>query len=155
MITSLGSLFQYLTTLLVRNFILMSNLNFPWHSFKPFAITGHQKEVISTSLPLCSPSWANSGQQWGHLSASSFLSWTNLVSSEPKSCPLVLSPSLLPVFGHILIFYTMEPKPARSTLRWGHTTIEIDHLFWSVSYIVLTASQNRIQVVLWATKTHY
>jgi len=34
--TSLGSLFQHLTTLSVKKCSLMSSLNLPWHSFEPF-----------------------------------------------------------------------------------------------------------------------
>ena len=35
--TSLGSLFQCITTLLEK-FFLISNLNFPWHNLKPFPL---------------------------------------------------------------------------------------------------------------------
>jgi len=34
--TSLGSLFQCLTTLLVKKFFLITNLNLPWHNLRPF-----------------------------------------------------------------------------------------------------------------------
>ena len=36
--TSLGSLFQCLTTLLENNFFLISNLNLPWHNLRPFPL---------------------------------------------------------------------------------------------------------------------
>lgn len=36
--TSLGSLFQCLTTLLVRNFFLIFNLNCPWCNLRPFSL---------------------------------------------------------------------------------------------------------------------
>ncbi|KAK4828289.1 hypothetical protein QYF61_024954 [Mycteria americana] len=36
--TSLGSLFQCLTTLLVKKFFLISNLNFPWCNLRPFPL---------------------------------------------------------------------------------------------------------------------
>jgi len=36
---SLGSLFQHLTTLRVKNFPLISNLNLPSHNFKPFPLS--------------------------------------------------------------------------------------------------------------------
>lgn len=62
--------------------------------------------------------------------------------------------SPFPTFGHNLIFYicsyTVEPKAVHST-----TDIEIYHLFCSVSYIVHSVSQDRVQAALWATKTHY
>jgi len=35
---ALGSLFQYLTTLPVNNFFLLSNLNLPWHNFRPLPL---------------------------------------------------------------------------------------------------------------------
>ncbi|KAK4821803.1 hypothetical protein QYF61_003832 [Mycteria americana] len=36
--TSLGSLFQCLTTLLVKKFFLISNLNLPWRNLRPFSL---------------------------------------------------------------------------------------------------------------------
>ena len=36
--TSLGSLFQCLTTFSVNKFFLMSNLNLPWHNLRPFPL---------------------------------------------------------------------------------------------------------------------
>lgn len=36
--TTLGSLLQFLTTLWVKNFFLISNLNLPWHYLKPFPL---------------------------------------------------------------------------------------------------------------------
>ena len=34
--TSLGSLFQHLTTLVEKKFFLISKLKLPWHSLRPF-----------------------------------------------------------------------------------------------------------------------
>jgi len=36
--TSLGSLFQCLTTLSVKKCFLISNLNLPWHNLRPFPL---------------------------------------------------------------------------------------------------------------------
>jgi len=36
--TSLGSLFQCFTTLSVKKFFLISNLNLPWHNLRPFPL---------------------------------------------------------------------------------------------------------------------
>lgn len=115
------NLFQRLTILSVRHFFLISNLNFLWCSLKPFPlITRHQKEEISTFL--CCPSQGSCRQEWGQGSASSFLNWTNPVSSAvpPESHPMVLSPSLLPAFGHILIF-TCPSQNYTQDARWGST----------------------------------
>lgn len=52
--TSLGSLLQFLTTLWVKNFFLISNLNLPWHYLKPFPLILSfgmwQKRLIPTWL---------------------------------------------------------------------------------------------------------
>lgn len=55
--TSLGSLFQSFTTLLVKKCFLLSSLILSWHSFEPFpmhSVTEYQVEEITTpfSLPL-------------------------------------------------------------------------------------------------------
>jgi len=47
--TSLGNLFQCFTTLCVKNFFLISNLNLPCPSLKPFPLVLHVDE-ISPSL---------------------------------------------------------------------------------------------------------
>jgi len=35
---SLGSLFQYITTLSEKNFFLISNLNLSWYKLRPFSL---------------------------------------------------------------------------------------------------------------------
>jgi len=47
---SLGNLFQHLTTLLVKNFPLISNLNFPSFNLKPFPLVPFQRV---DSPPVC------------------------------------------------------------------------------------------------------
>ena len=51
--TSLGNLFQCFTTLWVKNFLLISNLNLPCLSLKPFSLA----LSLSTLVNSCSPSW--------------------------------------------------------------------------------------------------
>ncbi|KAK4829616.1 LOW QUALITY PROTEIN: hypothetical protein QYF61_005743 [Mycteria americana] len=52
--TSLGSLFQCLTTLLVKTFFLTSNLNLPWRNLRPFplvlSLVNWEKRLTPTSL---------------------------------------------------------------------------------------------------------
>uniref|UniRef100_A0A8B9M5I0 Disco interacting protein 2 homolog C n=1 Tax=Accipiter nisus TaxID=211598 RepID=A0A8B9M5I0_9AVES len=52
--TSLGSLFQYLTTLLVKKFFLISNLNLPWCNLRTFLpvllLVAWEKVLTPTSL---------------------------------------------------------------------------------------------------------
>ncbi|KAK4824091.1 hypothetical protein QYF61_010602 [Mycteria americana] len=52
--TSLGSLFQCLTTLSVKKFFLISNLNLPWHNLRPFplvlSLVTWEKRPTPTSL---------------------------------------------------------------------------------------------------------
>ena len=74
------------------------------------------------------------------VSPQSTLSWTNAVSSPTpcKSCALLLSPPLLPTFGHILFLspaYILEPKtsqrsPAEAAqmLRYSGTITSFDQL---------------------------
>ncbi|KAK4824542.1 LOW QUALITY PROTEIN: hypothetical protein QYF61_016146, partial [Mycteria americana] len=53
--TSLGSLFQCLTTLSVKKFFLISNLNLAWHNLRPFplilSLVTWEKRPTPTSLP--------------------------------------------------------------------------------------------------------
>ena len=56
--TSVGSLFHCLTTLSVKKFFLISNLNLPWHNLRPFyfislrphPVTCHQWEETNLAL---------------------------------------------------------------------------------------------------------
>ncbi|KAK4810608.1 hypothetical protein QYF61_007345 [Mycteria americana] len=52
--TSLGSLFQCLTTLSVKKFSLISNLNLPWHNLRLFplvlSLVNWEKRLTPTSL---------------------------------------------------------------------------------------------------------
>lgn len=110
--------------------------SFQWRTFSKYPVWSSPDAALSHSLlsfhqilqkrdqhhPLHF-SWGHHRQKWGHPSLTSSPSWTNLVSSAtpPKSCPLVLSPSLLPSFGHMLIFsypsYILMPKFSHTT--WG------------------------------------
>lgn len=53
----MGSLFCCLTTLTMKNFFLITNMNFHWCCFESFPLIGYQREEISTSLS--SPSHKN------------------------------------------------------------------------------------------------
>jgi len=44
--TSLGSLFQCLTTLSVKKFFLISNLNLPWHSLRPYVHVSYEERTV-------------------------------------------------------------------------------------------------------------
>ena len=70
--------------------------------------TPHHKEVLDSS------------------EVSSSVSWTNQVSSAAphQSCPVVFPPSLLPSFGHILVFSHGWPLGHQGTLL---TLIELTH----------------------------
>ena len=51
--TSLGSLFQHLTTLLVKNFPLTSNLNLPSFNLKLFPLVLLLSTLSKSFLPFC------------------------------------------------------------------------------------------------------
>lgn len=84
----------------------------------PLCSITRQKRSVPPSL-LCTLRGCR--QQCGHCSVSSFLGWTNLGSSAKprKSCPAILSPSLLPCFGHFLKFL-YPSKRTHST--WGEAS---------------------------------
>ena len=48
-LTSLGNLFQCLTTLLEKKLVLISNLNLPWHNLWLFPLLMQEKRPIPTS----------------------------------------------------------------------------------------------------------
>ena len=52
--TSLGNLFQCLTTLTVKNFFLTSSLNLPFSSLKPFPLVLSLPVLIKNNVKLCS-----------------------------------------------------------------------------------------------------
>lgn len=77
------------------------------------------------------------------------------LSSPRKSCPLVISPSLLLSFGHILIFlypsYIMDPETAHY-LRWGHTNDGTN----TFKYLaILRLTDPGVQLALLATRACY
>lgn len=83
----------------------------------------------------------------------SSLSWTNVGPSDTSqllmSYPLVLSASLLPFFGHVLIFlyssYIIHPRTAQY-LQWGCTSDEYSGTITSFNWLttVLNASQDLV-----------
>jgi len=95
MVTALGSLFLCLTTFSVKNFFLISNLNFPCCNFMPFPqvlLLVTRKKRSASAPPV--PSWGSCRLWWGLPSVSFSLGWTNqgnsaipLMSSPPDSTP--------------------------------------------------------------------
>lgn len=69
--TSLGSLLQYLITLSEKKFILIPNLNFPWHNLRPFSlilsVTWEEMRILLFYSLLS----GGCGGQWGLPRASS------------------------------------------------------------------------------------
>ena len=51
--TYLGNLFQCITTLWVKNFLLISNLNLPCPSWKPFPLVLSLSTLINSCSPSC------------------------------------------------------------------------------------------------------
>lgn len=132
--------------------------------FKPFLHTlSPDTKTKNQHLLLFFPIMeGNYREQW----ASSFLSEQISSATPHKSSHLVFLPSLLPSFGHILIFlyssHIVEPKNAHST--WGKAAPyqyqcqyrcwawwDI-HFFWLISCAVLNTPM--AQLALLATRIH-
>lgn len=87
MTTSLGSLFQCLTNLRVKNLFLIPSLDLPWHNFMLFLGPYHwSPERRDECLPLLFPSWGSCRPPGGVPSVSSSLGWTNQgISAAPPT----------------------------------------------------------------------
>lgn len=119
MTTSPGKLFQHLTIPSVTIFLVISHLNFPWGSFRPFphVLSAVPREKRSTPPTLLHIMRKLQTAMRSHLSLLLAEQTISLAASH-KLCPLVLSPSPLPSSGHSLIFlcfsYIMEAKSVHS-----------------------------------------
>lgn len=97
--SALVSLFQYFTTLSVKKFFLMSNLNLPGATWSHFLTFCHLSPGKRDQFPLCFNLFS---ERWLLPSASSFPCWTPPVHLwvTPNACFLVLSPVFLLFFTH-------------------------------------------------------
>lgn len=149
MTTSLENLFEGLTFFSVKNFFLISNLNFSWWNFESFPCVPPERSDQQSSFPLLPH---NEGIAINEVTSQSPLSWTNLVySATPrKSCPLDFSSSLLLSFGHIGILlhsHIVDLKTAHSTQAEATAILGIvGQWLWLVSYTVLDESQGTVSL---------
>lgn len=123
---SLESLFQWPTTLSVKNIFLMSSLNFPWHGFIPFPhiLLLLTRREIST-FPVHCPPWRSCRLWWGYPSAFTFPGWRNKVTSATcMAFPWNLSPSWSPTSGHALIVC----PPCIEVLQSAHRTSGVEQI---------------------------
>lgn len=105
--TFLGILFQYPTSLGVKNIFLMSNLCSPWYSFSPCPpVAGHQRQEISTSSPW---PWGRCRLWWNHPSA----------FSSPGS-----TGQATPAAPH-------KEEPRGPSPPWSQSNSLISFLYWS------------------------
>ena len=103
--TSLGSLFQCLTTLSVKKFFPIPNLNLPWHNLRPFP----QERARSWSDTSCSLVRALPPLTCARL----IYSCISVSPSFPLSAPLSLCRTLLPRSRRVLaLALAVCPCPA-------------------------------------------
>ena len=78
--TYLGNLFQCITTLWVKNFLLISNLNLPCLSLKPFPLVLHP--AVQLRLGSAGGSWPGlqAARMWELPAATSLIAYTELVA---------------------------------------------------------------------------
>lgn len=124
--SSLCSLLQYLTTLSVRKYFLMSSVNLPWYSIKPLYILSLDPEEERSAPPSPLPSSGNCRKQWSHSSASFSTSWT---SPESLAAPFwICLPTLLAALLVSSGCIQGTPHPSwraqNCTCRWDHTKDE-------------------------------
>lgn len=125
LITSLGSLFQWPTTLSVKNIFLMSSLKFPWHGFIPFPYILLLLTRADEHLPLrhCPP-WGSCQLWWGHPSAFTSQGWRNSDLSHLYGFPLRPFTILVSSSGHTLIVY----PSCIELLQSAHRTSGVEQL---------------------------
>jgi len=134
---SLGNLFQCITTLCVKNFLLISNLNLPRLSLKPFPLVLSlryapapqqdcnqllqrvQTPVLSHSAPTCKSLWI-SDQIMRHISPEpdviwiSYLGVSTFISELPESKSSPTDRTAL----HISSRRKAKPTPSFSVQSW-------------------------------------
>jgi len=136
--TALDRLFQCLTTLLVKKFLLISNLNLPWHNLRlfplvlvtcylgkdtdpHFATTSFQVVVESDKVPLSLLfSKLNNPRSLSHssqdLCSQFFTSFVALFGHAPASqCSCSEMPSLVGSLTSCVIFHTLQEPPRQVT----------------------------------------
>ena len=94
--TSLRSLFQCLTTLSVKKFFLISNLNLPWCNLRPFPLILSPVTSEKRPTPLYIPF-----RYWKRTIRSLF-DWSQLLYCS------ILLPSKLLLLGHFILFLTFR-----------------------------------------------
>lgn len=123
---------------LTEELFLLFTLNFTNTALSCFLASYHQAPEISTTLSVT----------------------LNLTSSSAphRSCPVVLSPSLLPSFGHILLFYIIPTlQSPTSCSSWGEAApmlCVVRQSPFSNQVAVLCSVYPRIQLDILATRAH-
>lgn len=111
---SLGSLFQCLPTLLVKQYFLMSNL--PWHSFEPFP-------HITSLDALCPSPPQGAVQSHEVTSQQTFLQTGQTQSPQPSTQDIPSSPFtsfsvLLWMHSNISVLLCLNPPPKLGFVSW-------------------------------------
>ena len=89
--TSLANLFQCVTTLSVKNLLLISNLNFPYLSLKPFLLVLSLSTLVNSCFPPVEYRKATMKSSWSLLFCKlNKPSSLNLSSQERCSSPLII-----------------------------------------------------------------
>ena len=110
-------MFQCLTTLTVENFFLISNLNIPSFSLKPFSIVLLQQSLLKHLSPSLLQSHFRYWKATGFSGAFTFSGWTASAFSVGPHRRVVLSPGsfLRPSSWHTLT----GPHLSCTYIRWG------------------------------------
>jgi len=121
---SLGSLFQCFTTLTVKNFFLISNLNLPSFSLQPFPLVCHYAPFWKVPLhPSCRPLWPpGSLSVMLHVVAGESDSWdSQQVWRKPASVQRVCKDLIVSVAGGpvktVWLWLVTEHSPSGNL--WG------------------------------------
>ena len=120
--TSMGSLFQSLTTLRVKNFLLISNLNLPSFSLKPFppilSLSAHSRSQSPSCVHVPFKYWKATARFPQSILSSRLNkpSSISLSSQERCSSPLIISVASSPT---PTLFVYWGPQACMQYHRWG------------------------------------
>lgn len=156
--TSLGSLFQHLNTLSVKNLPLTSHLNLPSLSLKSFyvvlSLSDHVKNPLSTYLN--KPHLSTEGPQWNPPQSEKAQLAHPVLIGEGLQPFDVLHNLPLDLFQQLHIPPVLGVPALTHNFRWGLSSIEYRSKNTSLSLLAtLLLEQLRIQLVFGALSTHF
>ncbi|KAK4832076.1 hypothetical protein QYF61_020632 [Mycteria americana] len=152
--TSLGNLFQCFTTLIVKNFFLISSLNLPSFSLKPLPLVLSQQVLLKTPFKYCKAAMRSpQSLLFSRLNNPSSLS---LSSQERCSISLIIFVALLwTCSNRSMSFLCRGLQSWTQYWRWGLTRVGCRDRITSLDLLAtLLLMQPRIWLAFWAASTH-